>query len=140
LVELAIALPLLAIIVFGTIDLGRAYLTWVRVKNAAREGAAYAQFFPWRVSPAGGQCNAPDNITYRAQAEGGNDTSIVISVKKADGTTITGCTTTGSSLPRPGDPVTVTASKPFTLITPIVQAIVGPSVNVRASVTVAVQG
>jgi Flp pilus assembly protein TadG len=135
-VEFAIALPLLAIVVFGTIDLGRAYLTWVRVKNAAREGAAYAQFFPGRVAPTGGGCADPDNITYRARAEG-DDTGIAVTVTGPSGP-ITGCTSTGPV--NPGQPVTVTASKNFGLITPLVQAIVGSSVNVRASVTATVQG
>lgn len=138
--EFAIALPLLAIVVFGTIDLGRAYLTWVRVKNAAREGAAYAQFFPGRVTPSGGGCADPDNITYRARAESGNDSGITIAVKTSSGQQITGCTTSGSGLPQPGNPVTVTATKRFGLITPIVQSLVGSNIDVRASVTVTVQG
>lgn len=140
LVEFALALPLLAILVFGTIDLGRAYLTWVRVKNAAREGAAYAQYFPGRVAPVGSACADPDNITHRARAEGSNDTAITVSVRKQDGSQLTGCSTSGSGLPSPGESVTVTATKPFTVITPIVQVIVGSPVNVRASVTVEVLG
>ncbi|MER3414581.1 MAG: hypothetical protein C4346_19745, partial [Chloroflexota bacterium] len=61
LVGFALTLPLLAILVFGTVDLGRAYLTWVRVKNAAREGAAYAQTHPYQQTKA--QCPDPDNVT-----------------------------------------------------------------------------
>src|SRR5207302_4290657 len=43
LVEFALVLPFVVIIALGTIDLGRAYQLQNRLKNAAREGAAFAQ-------------------------------------------------------------------------------------------------
>ncbi|MER3419286.1 MAG: pilus assembly protein TadE [Chloroflexota bacterium] len=39
LVELAMVLPLLLVLVFGIIDFGRAFQTWITLTNAAREGA-----------------------------------------------------------------------------------------------------
>jgi Flp pilus assembly protein TadG len=46
LVELAVALPLLLLILLGTIDLGRAYANYVDLKNAARDGAGYGILKP----------------------------------------------------------------------------------------------
>ena len=43
LVELAVALPLLAVIMVGAIDFGRAFRTAMIVTNAARAGALYGQ-------------------------------------------------------------------------------------------------
>jgi Flp pilus assembly protein TadG len=40
-VELAIALPLLVLIMFGVLDLGRAFFGLITIHNAAREGARY---------------------------------------------------------------------------------------------------
>jgi hypothetical protein len=39
LVEFAMVLPLLLVLVFGIIDFGRAFQTWITLTNAAREGA-----------------------------------------------------------------------------------------------------
>lgn len=132
--EFAIALPFLAIIVFGTIDLGRAYLAWLKVKNAAREGAAYAQLHPGRLQPNGPNCADPDNIQWHARAEAGGDTSLRVFVNPSPAG---GCADSG---PAPGQDVTVTTEKDFTLLTPIVQRLVGNPVRVRASVKVTVQG
>lgn len=43
LVELAVALPLLLVIMVGTIDFGRAFRTAMIVTNAARAGAQLAR-------------------------------------------------------------------------------------------------
>jgi hypothetical protein len=42
LVEFAILLPLLVLIVFGVLDLGRAFFALITITNAAREGARFA--------------------------------------------------------------------------------------------------
>jgi Flp pilus assembly protein TadG len=41
LIELALTLPLLLIILFGAIDLGRLFFAYVTITNASREGARY---------------------------------------------------------------------------------------------------
>src|SRR5258708_6394373 len=46
LVELALAMPVLLLLLLGTVDLGRAYYTYVAAENAAREGARYAASSP----------------------------------------------------------------------------------------------
>ncbi|MFQ5945562.1 MAG: TadE family protein, partial [Anaerolineae bacterium] len=46
LVEFAILLPLLLLIAFGVLDLGRALHASITITNAAREGARYAMLYP----------------------------------------------------------------------------------------------
>jgi Flp pilus assembly protein TadG len=46
LVEFAIALPLLVLIMFGVLDLGRAFFSLITIHNAAREGARYGTLYP----------------------------------------------------------------------------------------------
>jgi Flp pilus assembly protein TadG len=135
LVEFAIFLPLLVIVTLGTVDFGRAYLLWNQVKNAAREGAAYAQLHPGEqaVSPAG--CDDPDNIRWHARAEAGTASA-------GFGVTVTPAVPGGCDPSSPpvssGDDITVTVTSPFTVLTPLLRQITG-NPTVRASVTVRVQ-
>ena len=46
LVEFAIILPLLLLIVFGAVDLGRLFHAYITISNAAREGARYGIIYP----------------------------------------------------------------------------------------------
>ena len=46
LIEFAVMLPVMAILLFGVIDLGRAYHVKNQLKNAAREGAIYGRPIP----------------------------------------------------------------------------------------------
>src|SRR3712207_4140 len=60
LVELALTLPLLALILLGTVDLARAFFYYQRLTNAVREGALVGTFDPTN----------PDNrIRVRIQSE-----------------------------------------------------------------------
>ncbi len=129
-------LPVLAILVFGTVDLGRAYQLKNQLKNAAREGAAYAQVYPLRQAPGPPVCNNPDNVRFRAQRELGNP--------GGGGSFTIGVTpTTGCDQPHPqltaGQDVTVTASKDFDVITPFVGALTGDPIRITESVTVVIQ-
>lgn len=46
LLELALALPLLLLLLLGTIDLGRLYADYTDLKGAVREGAGYGAYHP----------------------------------------------------------------------------------------------
>ena len=46
LVEMALALPLLLILLVGVVDVGRAMYTKIALTNASREGARYASHYP----------------------------------------------------------------------------------------------
>lgn len=45
-VEFAIVLPLLLLLTFGVIDLGRVLFTFIAVQEAAQEGAMFGSFMP----------------------------------------------------------------------------------------------
>lgn len=137
LLEFALVFPLLAMLVLGTVDVGRAYITWNQAKNAAREGAAYAQLYPNRPVPAAGECADPDNVRYRAQAESGTAFSITTQrVDVAPAVTLGVCLPPSSpSAVLPGAEVKVTASRPFAPLTPFID--LG---SISADVTVVVQG
>jgi hypothetical protein len=106
-VELVIVLPLLLTILFGTLDLGRAFYTYISLTNAAREAARYAAVNDANasISQVQGELDAPS------------------------GTDISGCapgslTFSGSGGGR-GNPYTVHVSCQFVLVTPFMSAIVG---------------
>jgi Flp pilus assembly protein TadG len=45
-VELALTLTLILILLAGTMDFGRAFFTWIEMRDAAQEGAVYGSFCP----------------------------------------------------------------------------------------------
>lgn len=49
LVEFALVLPLLLLFLFGALDLGRAFFSYIAITNAAREGARYAVSYGFEV-------------------------------------------------------------------------------------------
>lgn len=139
LIEFAIGFVFLGIVVFGTVDLGRAFFTWNQVKNAAREGGAYAERDPWSQGASGVACANPENIVYRAQTENGTQRTELAVTTTRNGTAYSGCKTPASFTINPGDKIEVTVSTPFTPISPLGQAIIG-SPTIRAEVEVVVQG
>ncbi len=48
-VELALMITILMALLAGTIDFGRAFFTWLALRDAAQEGASYGSIFPSRV-------------------------------------------------------------------------------------------
>jgi Flp pilus assembly protein TadG len=138
LVEFALVLPFLAMIVFGTIDIGRVFTLQNRLKNAAQEGAAYAQLFPTQVTNTGA-CADPANITYKAlQEDAGATSGFTASVTNTDtNAAITGCQATTVS---PGTHVKVTVQANFAILTPFISNIIGSPVSVKGTSEVVVQG
>ena len=114
-------MPFLAIVVFGTVDLGRAYQLKNRLTNAAREGAFYGQF------------DACDTAGIQDAADD----------EDPDVTSEPGYVVTSSTPSCPangGDELTVEVSADMTILTPLVSAITGPTVTVTGSASVVVQG
>jgi hypothetical protein len=60
LVELALSITMLMILLAGTLDLGRAFFTWLAMRDSAQEGATYGSIYP---PPAGLTCT-PLNPPY----------------------------------------------------------------------------
>ena len=99
LVEFTLLLPVLLIILAGLLDVGRLYYVYVAVTDAAAEGARYASMYP---DDTGG-------IRERAaEASGG---LVEISEDQA-------------SVESSNDSITVTVTYSFTVLTPVMNAIV----------------
>jgi Flp pilus assembly protein TadG len=115
LVEVAIAMPLLIVILVGILDLGRAYFTYVALTDAAAEGAAYAAIHPTQLIQIVER--AADNSNGLVMLEPGN-----IHVA-------TGSLSAGS-------PITVSVNYDYDVLTPIIQTFV-PDGVIRMRATVA---
>jgi Flp pilus assembly protein TadG len=65
-VELALTLTFLLILLAGTMDLGRAFFTWIEMRDAAQEGAVYGSICPVSaniITRAKANLNPPDDFT-----------------------------------------------------------------------------
>jgi len=102
LVELAILFPLLMLIAFGVLDLGRLFHSSITIANAAREGARFGTFDPFDSLGIVAATRA------EAQSSGIDLSGSTITVSCPDGA----C---GSGLP-----VRVTIQYPFQLVTGMV--------------------
>ena len=103
LVEAAVVLPFVVILVMGVADMARAFFDAAKVQEAAQEGAIYASLNP----------TMPADAATRALATIQNpDFTDSISVSCPD-----------------TDQVAVTVEYEFTLITPIIASIFGPTLT-----------
>ena len=95
-VELALAMPVMLLLMLGTIDIGRAFFDYVQLRNAVREGAGYGARMP--TDTAG--------ITSRVTSHGiPDDTSVAVAC--------TGVCTTTQGKPDGIGTIVVTASHTF---------------------------
>ena len=105
LVELALTLPVILVMLFGIIELGRAFLIYSEVSNAAREGARYGMVHP------------------------GDDAGIV-EAAHSKVATVPGdqipITVTYDTQPIFGDLVIVTTTHDLAMITPLIADLIGP--------------
>jgi Tfp pilus assembly protein FimT len=67
LVELALVMPVLALLVIGALDLGRVFYADVQLTNSVREGAIYARMNPTAISST--DRADPENIKFKVQDE-----------------------------------------------------------------------
>lgn len=145
-VELALIMPILAMIVFSSIDLGRTASYQNRMSNAAREGAAVAQFTPKAVNSG---CNGDRNIVDRVRKQNASlaqMTGYTVTVAKKNTstgvlTTYTGCTATTPTLTfAPGDRIVITVSADLKMSGPVSVAVIGNTAHLRRSAELVVQG
>jgi hypothetical protein len=114
LVEFAASLVVLMLVLSGVLDIGRAFFTFVAIENGAGEGAIFAAYHPTWVTEEDVPPGEPDpqfqNITYRASHE--SPAGVVdwaralVQVEYA------------AEMPQVGQPVTVTISYSYTIMTP----------------------
>ena len=133
LVELALLLPFLSIVVFGTVDVGRAFSLQNRLTNMAREGAFYAQYYPTNIAGCPG-----GSITAAAVNEDPTLSSAIVAVTDAS-TGIPVANSCGAS-PVPGTRIRVRVTSQMSVFTPLVGALIGDPVTIGSSTEVVVQG
>lgn len=123
-IELALILPILAVLVFGTIDLGRGYSDKNELTNMAREGG----FAAIRGNCAGAVAAAQsENPAMAAKAS----TIKLVSGTSTSGAAITSCAS--------GSTVTMVVQRKMALVTPLIGAILnGSSVTLTGTSTVRV--
>lgn len=109
LVETALFITLLMILMMGVIDLGRAYFSYLSLKDAAAEGAAYASIRP------------DDLAGIDARVRGESPSGLIDWSTAQVVTTFTGAACRGSG-------VRVKVTIDYQLVTPFVGAIVGSQV------------
>ncbi|HEX3032057.1 MAG TPA: TadE family protein [Bacillota bacterium] len=113
-VEMALIAPILMLLLFGTIEFGRIFNSYLEVTNAAREGA-------------------------RAGVVGATDSSIVTAVKNSavllDGDFLTINVNPGADYRNRGTALNVTVYYPVEIYTPIIRNITGNPFIVRGSAT-----
>lgn len=127
LVEFSLGLVVLLLIVSGILDVGRLYFTYVAMEDAAGEAALYLSLNPQCVHASdGAACANPNNADWRARNSGGQE----IDWSKA---------TVNFDIPQPygvGEPIKVTISYSYKLLTPIIPKITGINpITLTASAT-----
>jgi len=105
-VELALLLPVLLMLVFGIIDFGRGFFSWVVITNGAREGARAAAVGKDQPTVVGKVERSVSGL-YVSAVESGTCTSAANGVLCVTGTNLGGL---------PDEPVTVTVRYNFSYI------------------------
>lgn len=114
LVEFALALPLLVLVVFGVLELGRVFFAFIAITNASREGARVYTFWPDSTKIA--------DITASVLNEVGSvplvdETKIVLPLVIQCGSSYSNVTTDAQLLACPKfEPIRVTVTYNHTLI------------------------
>jgi hypothetical protein len=156
LVELAVAMPLLALMLFGLVDFGRAYFQYIALVNATREGARSAAYGFHNLSNAASPAQGTVQGRIRL-ADGGlgipNDATHIqiqfydMTVSPAvlcahfnyasnaiswDAPYTPPNSGSGQKCPKEGDAIKVTVVSDYTPITPLMAQIMGNPLQMRA--------
>jgi TadE-like protein len=154
-VELAIAMPLLALMLFGLVDFGRAYFQYIALVNTAREGARSAAYGFHNMSNASNP--AQDTVQGRIRlADGGlgipiNGAHIQVQFYDMTASPVALCahfnyasnaitwdapytapTAGQQKCPKEGDAVKITVVSDYTPITPLMAQIMGNPLHLTA--------
>ncbi len=129
LVELAVAVVILLLLLAGAVDLGRMMFTYLSMRDAAQEGAAYASINP----------NFCDDILNRIKGNtpGNEDIDVWINdIQTASGGTCNGTVLTKDQLCQSQREIRIEVNQPnFEITMPMLSAFTGPTVHIRATVT-----
>jgi len=109
-VELALTITILMVLLAGTIDFGRAFFTWIEMRDAAQEGAAY-----------GSLCPVSADIIARAKANLNPPANFTVTPYIPD--------------PTSGHPITVTIDTDFPIAVPFLSTVIGSdTIAIRARI------
>lgn len=138
-------MPFLAMLVFGAVDLGRAFALRNELTNAAREGGRFAQFFPQQVlddPSSSSDCYKPNSITFAAKNEQASVSGpfTVVVTRLDTNAVIPASTCIDPPTIAPGTHVKIQVSAPFSVLTPLVSTLTGRTITMTRSVEVVVQG
>ncbi len=134
LVEFALVVPILLLIFAGAADMGRIFYTFVAIENAAKEGALYGARYPL-CDNSSTVCPDPRNVVWRVRSE---TTNVVAPGALTIAPALCLDQTTGVAHAdlrdcAPGDTYQVTTSTPFSLITPLLNNVVGPNFTLAST-------
>jgi Flp pilus assembly protein TadG len=112
-VELALIFVIIMILLAGTADLGRAFFTWLAMRDAAQEGASYGTICPGLADRGELESRVRDNL----------DLINVYTV------------TVNAPNTSPGKPIKVTVDTDLPINTPFLSTILGsPSIAIHATI------
>jgi hypothetical protein len=131
-VELALTITLLMVLLAGTIDLGRAFFTWLAMRDAAQEGASYAS-----INPSSGNLVCPststEQICKRIWANLDQvvpDTVAIVNVS----VTYSGPHCLSADVSNPGKIIVFIDYTNFNLTMPFLGVFVGNTIPIRATI------
>jgi Flp pilus assembly protein TadG len=157
LVELALLLPLLALIMVGTLDLGRAFFASQRLTNAVREGALFGIRYPAQATATSTAASAdPYNVVYQVRQEGAGadgrpDANLTIAATASSASDVrcyagrsttllaTGAYPGDCATAKTGDTIQVSASYAFRPLTLQLAGNIGSPLWLRATVRMVIQ-
>lgn len=105
----------LLLLMFGIMDLGRAYFTFLALKDAAAEGAYFGSVYPYCMT-SNANCADPNNVIYRVRNNAPTG-GLVDWTQAAISSTVSSAVLGGT--------VEVTVSYDHRLVTPFIGAIAG---------------
>ena len=138
--EFAVVLPVLLLLLLFTVDFGRLFFSYIAVNNAVREGAYYAAAraadtpFDQAAYEAGVTTAALGEVNVQGQGGEGTLTVNGPTCFSPGGTTLD-CHTASNFAGGIGNQVTVSASQPFTFLTPLIGDLFGGQLDLSASAT-----
>ena len=128
LVEFSLMIIILTSLLLGILDIGRAYFTFLALQDAAGEGASYAAQYPTYITSS--NAADPNNVTYRVKNAAPVGTLV-------DWTSATVTVANSGSIAQ-GQPITVTVTTSYQLLTPFVGTIVGSQTLPLSAISVAI--
>ena len=144
LVELALVMPLLALLLVGTTDLARAFFYHTRLTNAVKEGAIHGACVPWNqgryeAGPGPLQTIGVKDVRDRAYAEAGGrlgtpGTDVIVDVECYEGASGSLLASPSCSNAGKGDIIQVRGQYTFRAITPSVRGLWDNTFTMRKSV------